>query len=258
MRTLRVGSRGEDVEKWQFFLRGLELYMGPVDGDFGEGTKTATEEFQRDHGLKDDGIAGNFTIGAAMHLGFSVIEDDPTLPDSLDGPPRPAFPALGAAERAATFGSYPFVPSPTPDNPEGIRITSDWVSKHIVTVTIPELKGVKGAPSSGKVQFHELVAPRVVQLFAAWGAANLADLVLTFGGSFVPRFIRGKPGLLSPHAHGSAFDINVAWNQFGRVPAQLGAKGSVRKLVPIANELGFYWGGHFTKRDGMHFELARL
>jgi len=29
------------------------------------------------------------------------------------------------------------------------------------------------------------------------------------------------------------------------------------KLVPIANELGFYWGGHFTRRDGMHFELAK-
>ena len=35
-------------------------------------------------------------------------------------------------------------------------------------------------------------------------------------------------------------------------------KGSVRQLVPIANELGFYWGGHFNRRDGMHFEMARI
>lgn len=258
MRTLRLGSRGDEVEQWQYFLRGRELYFGPVDGDFGPGTKAATEEFQRRHALKDDGIAGNLTLGAAMHLGFSVLGDDPTLPDSLDWPPRPAFPSLSASARAEAFGSYPFVPDPSQGNPEGIRITSDWVSKHIVVVTVPELKGVVGAPSSGKIQLHELVAPRVVALFAAWREAGVLDLVLTYAGSFVPRFVRGKPGVLSSHAHGSAFDLNAAWNRFGGIPAQVGAKGTVRKLVPIANELGFYWGGHFSKRDGMHFELARV
>lgn len=35
-------------------------------------------------------------------------------------------------------------------------------------------------------------------------------------------------------------------------------KGSVRELVPIANEHGFYRGGHFSRRDGMHVELAQL
>jgi len=29
--------------------------------------------------------------------------------------------------------------------------------------------------------------------------------------------------------------------------------------VPLANEHGFYWGGHFRHRpDGMHFEIAVL
>jgi hypothetical protein len=33
----------------------------------------------------------------------------------------------------------------------------------------------------------------------------------------------------------------------------------VRELVPIANELGWYWGGHYRKRlDGMHFELVKV
>jgi hypothetical protein len=37
----------------------------------------------------------------------------------------------------------------------------------------------------------------------------------------------------------------------------------VRELVPIANQHGFYWGGHFRynkhtdQSDGMHFEWAR-
>jgi len=39
----------------------------------------------------------------------------------------------------------------------------------------------------------------------------------------------------------------------------VGARGSVRELVQIANGLGFFWGGHFSGTpDGMHFELAQL
>jgi hypothetical protein len=37
-----------------------------------------------------------------------------------------------------------------------------------------------------------------------------------------------------------------------------GQKGSVRELVPIANECGFFWGGFFTRQDGMHFEIGKI
>jgi hypothetical protein len=66
---------------------------------------------------------------------------------------------------------------------------------------------------------------------------------------------------LSTHAFGCAFDINVPWNGYYKVPALVGDQGSVRELVPIANQHGFYWGGHFQYghglSDGMHFEWAR-
>jgi hypothetical protein len=43
------------------------------------------------------------------------------------------------------------------------------------------------------------------------------------------------------------------------VPALKGKQGCVRELVPIANQHGIYWGGHFKRRpDGMHFELAKV
>ena len=29
-------------------------------------------------------------------------------------------------------------------------------------------------------------------------------------------------------------------------------------MVPFAHDYGFYWGGHFSRHDGMHFEVARL
>jgi hypothetical protein len=70
--------------------------------------------------------------------------------------------------------------------------------------------------------------------------------------------VRGSKTVLSNHAFGTAFDINVNWNRLGTIPALVGQKGSVRELVQIANNNGFYWGGHFTRKDGMHFEIAKI
>ena len=98
----------------------------------------------------------------------------------------------------------------------------------------------------------------MLALFERWEQAGLKPLVSSWAGAFTPRFTRGSRSVLSNHAYGSAFDINAEWNGLGALPRLLSERGSVRKLVPIANELGFYWGGHFSRRDGMHFELARL
>src|SRR5262245_36470301 len=105
MQTLRLGSQGEDVRAWQFFLRGLELFMGDANGTFDAATKAATQEFQRRHALVDDGIVGNRTFGTAMQQGFHVVTDDPALPDTLEFPPKPAFKALSVEGKRAAFGA---------------------------------------------------------------------------------------------------------------------------------------------------------
>src|ERR1044071_4935773 len=122
MKALRVGSTGADVERWQFFLRGGGLYFGEVDGVYGEKTKDSTEDFQRRHGLTEDGIAGNRTIGQAMRLGFDVASADAADPGEQEFPPRPSFPRLDQQGREALLGKYPFRPAPVPDNPEAIQI----------------------------------------------------------------------------------------------------------------------------------------
>lgn len=134
-------------------------------------------------------------------------------------------------------------------------ITDNWESLNIITVSIPQLINIKG---NDRVRCHKLVANQLVKLWQDWEDAQLINLVFTWGGSFVPRFVRGSRRTLSNHAFGSAFDINVAWNSLGAVPALVGQKGSVRELVTIANDNGFFWGGHFRRLDGMHFEVARL
>jgi hypothetical protein len=260
MRTIRLGSSGSNVRKWQIFLAGRGLFSGVVDGVFDQATDDATREFQRKSRLLDDGVVGNNTFGAAMLLGFRVIRDDDESQAGPNFPPPPDFdPLVGNNARAAVFGRFAFFSAPVPDNPENIAITDGWDRDNVVRILIPELIGVKGAPRGGNIQFHKLAAAQLGALWKAWRQAGLLDRVLSFEGSFVPRVIRGSRTTVSNHALGSAFDINAKFNPLGAVPALAGHDGSVRELVSIANANGFYWGGHFkTRPDGMHFEIAKF
>jgi hypothetical protein len=148
-----------------------------------------------------------------------------------------------------------------PDAGGTIRLLNNWESDHIVTVDIPELKGVPtfNGTFSGRVRFYRGAAE---QLKAAWkeaGERGLVARVLFWSGSFVPRMVRGSTKTPSNHTFGTAFDINHQWNGLGVTPPPSGLRGSVRELVPIFEKHGFLWGGNFQRRkDGMHFEVARL
>ncbi len=58
MRVLRVGSRGTDVMEIQSLLKKIGYNPGPIDGIYGQQTKNAVTQFQRDNGLDADGIIG--------------------------------------------------------------------------------------------------------------------------------------------------------------------------------------------------------
>jgi hypothetical protein len=255
--------KGPDVTAWQNFLIGRQINVGIADGTFGKDTEDATKEFQREQGLDVDGSVNNQTLGEAMKLGFPVLED--TQDASETGPNFPPPPknltALSNSAVQQIFGKFKFKAAPLPNNPEHIIITDDYVQKNILQVPIPQLIGVKGAPPSGKIDFHRLAANQLVQLFEDWAKAKLINRILTFDGSFVPRFVRGSKTVLSNHSFGSTFDINAGFNRRGHTPALVGMKGSTRELVTIANANGFFWGGHFKRTksvDGMHFEISKL
>ena len=260
MQVLRVGTEGEDVLKWQHFLIGLGYSIGVADGSFGQKTKGATVTFQLKVGLPGDGVVGGSTYGHAMVLGFGDITDDVVDDESSPNwPPKSNLEPVSMATRVATFGKFSFVPAPIASNPEAIKITDDWPVKNIIMVTIPQLRGISGAPKSGSIQWHKSASKQLQELFSAWEKDGLMNLVRTWAGSYVPRFIRGSRTSLSNHAWGTAFDINAQWNSLGARPALTTEIGSVRRLVPRANELGFYWLGHSTGRpDGMHFEVCRI
>ena len=68
--TIRRGSKGETVAEMQGVLERLGYDLGScgVDGDFGRMTEKAVKAFQKDHGLKTDGICGPRTWKELMNL----------------------------------------------------------------------------------------------------------------------------------------------------------------------------------------------
>lgn len=183
---------------------------------------------------------------------------------------------MSHSDRIAAFGRFGFASVPLPHSrngfeadPEHIVISGMWERENIVRVTIPTSPHFAGRV----VRMHRVAAPQFLALWSAWDKAGLLKHVLMWNGSWAPRFKRfrgtrqereakaraGTEQDLSNHAWGSAFDINASWNQLGDIPAPIGQVGSVRELVPIAESLGWAWGGHFKGRpDGMHFEIAKL
>lgn len=261
MRVLRENMSGTDIIGWQHFLRGRGFYQGVSDGTFGPYTKEATMRFQSAVGLVPDGVVGNLTFAEALKLGLNIVQDTQRAVDGPNWPPLPngLRPLASSFDKSQVFGAFDYDPAPTAACPEAIRIKGEWVEKNIARVAVKQLASVRGAPADGRVLFHKAVADQLVLLFEAWEEAGLTDHILTWDGSFSARYVRGSRTLLSNHAWATAFDINAPQNPLGAQPAFVGKPGSVRELVAIANEYGFYWGGHFSGRpDGMHFEAAKI
>ena len=59
--NLRRGSKGTEVTRLQAALNALGYDCGEADGIFGAKTEAAVRNFQRDHSLTVDGIAGRMT-----------------------------------------------------------------------------------------------------------------------------------------------------------------------------------------------------
>lgn len=66
--------------------------------------------------------------------------------------------------------------------------------------------------------------------------------------------VRKKRGLSSQslHSWGIAIDVNAAWNGLGKTPTL--STGFVKCFT----DAGFEWGGVWQRKDGMHFQLAKI
>lgn len=95
--VLRSGDYGDDVQALQTKLAGLgytDRFGNPLEADrqFGRSTHAAVEAFQRDHGLKVDGVAGRDTLDALGEALQHPASPNPyawECPRQLDDPAHP-------------------------------------------------------------------------------------------------------------------------------------------------------------------------
>lgn len=252
-------AHAELVGDLQKFLLGCGFSI-VVDDSYGPKTAEAVREYQRSKLIEVDGRVGPQTWGTLLADEFrpQAFETDLRAFDRSGNaghgphwPPKPGD--MRSPDGRKLFGDgFTYTPKPLPNMPEYVVPDPAWVKDNIGTAHIPQLVGVHGARSDGTMLFNKRLIQQVETLFEVWEHQGVADRILTFAGSWVPRFVRGRRDKLSNHSFGTAFDINAAWNGFRRQPALLGKKGCVRELVQPAFRLGFYWGGWYN--DGMHFE----
>ena len=81
---LASGAKGDRVTQLQQRLKELGYYSSAVDGQFGSGTKSAVRAFQKQHGLDDDGIAGEKTLAVLYSDRARSYEPTPTPPPATD------------------------------------------------------------------------------------------------------------------------------------------------------------------------------
>jgi hypothetical protein len=237
---LKRGSVGPEVERLELWLSGSFTGL-IVGGDFDVRTELAVKTLQKRAGLVDDGIVGPKTFALFERMGFRLA--------TVQVPPKPDFLPLSAADRQRVWGEI--VGRPLADG-SSIQITNGW--KEATLVTVPQLFSIPGA-NKGRVYWHREGVEGLLGFWRDVEAAGLLWSVRSWAGSWVPRYVRGSRATLSSHAHATAFDINAAWNALGASPST--GHGCVFELVPIAHRWGFYWGGHFSRPDGMHMELCR-
>jgi hypothetical protein len=237
---LKRGSVGPEVERLEHWLSGTFTGL-VVNKEFDVRTELAVKTLQKRAGLTDDGVVGPKTFALFERMGFRLAE--------VQLPPKPDFEALEAKDRQLVWGEIEWVA--LSDN-SSIRITNGWNEAKLITV--PQLFQIPGA-NKGRVYWHRDGVQALLGFWRDVEAAGLLHSVLSWAGSWAPRFVRGSRATLSSHAHATAFDINAAWNGLGATPAT--GHGSVFELVPIAHRWGFYWGGHFSRPDGMHLELCK-
>ena len=89
-------------------------------------------------------------------------------------------------------------------------------------------------------EFHELIEPIDEGTFDDWGYAY--------------RDVRGVVGKLSNHASGTAIDLNATKHPLGKVGTFEASK--VPMIRALAKKYGLTWGGDWTRKDEMHFEIA--
>jgi hypothetical protein len=103
-----------------------------------------------------------------------------------------------------------------------------------------------------KFHAHRRLVSTFEAVFREIHRLGLQSEIMSWGGTYNFRPIRGTKRALSLHAFGAAIDLNAETNK-------LGAEGDMSPgVIEVFRHFGFVWGGDFGSRpDPMHFQYAK-
>jgi hypothetical protein len=152
--TLKYGMRGSAVKQLQ-----RKLHVRPVSGFFGTKTRAAVKRFQRNHGLKADGVAGPATLRRlGMQVNSAGNDTGGTAPGSSGGGSHVKVPAeLRRIAQCESGG-----------NPRAVSRTGRYRGKYQFDQATWEQWGGRGDPAKAPESMQDRIA---VKLYHARGKA---------------------------------------------------------------------------------------
>lgn len=176
--TLSIGSRGDAVRAWQQELNKAFSYGRPshaaiaVDGDFGLGTKAATEAFQQANHLKSTGVVDNKTYSRADAAASGHAAPPGTVTSGTPSPKSGPLLRVGSSGAAVKTWQQALNSLFTAGTPKHGSIATDGAYG-------PATAGATEAfQSYAKIGADGVVGPNTYQAAAAasGGAADGADV----------------------------------------------------------------------------------
>ena len=110
--TLQVGDKGDEVRRLQEELARYGYYEGEIDGVYGNQTRRAVEQFQYQHGLSADGMAGRVTLTVLYESG--QVRMSPTAATPAPSATSGLSVALTETPATATPAAATDTPQPSP------------------------------------------------------------------------------------------------------------------------------------------------
>ena len=149
--TLQVGDRGDEVRRLQEELARYGYYEGDIDGVYGNQTRRAVEQFQYQHGLSADGMAGRITLTVLyesnqVRMSPTAVTPAPSATSGLSVA-LTETPASAAPAAATDTPQPPAAPSATPGEPASTPAPSTTPATSTATPTPTAMPSATPAPS---------------------------------------------------------------------------------------------------------------
>lgn len=131
----------------------------------------------------------------------------------------------------------------------GDPLTTNDEGTYMVMWDVPPTLEIGVIPK--RLYCNKLMIQPLTTAFSNLISRNLVQELKTWDGCFN---IRKKRGLasMSLHSWGLAIDVNASWNGLHKTP-QLSPE-----FVKCFTDAGFDWGGTWTRKDGMHFQISKI